>query len=205
MTGDGVSRRWSRRGLLAGVGLSVLGARTATAAAQMTSTTATNPIPTDAMLIAGLLQVEGQVADVYARAIASGALTGAGLSLAREVLSHERAHTVALRRELRALGGSELPLPGTAKALEGALATHHVTVNLGAARTGRHWLKLLADVEDVLERNYHLAISELRRPALMTLCAEILGSEAQHSALLGEMLSPRNVQKALPNAFINGD
>ena len=168
------------------------------------TTTAQPPIPTDPMLIALLLQIEGQVSDVYVRAIASGVLTGAALSLAREVLAHERAHAAALGRELRALGGSELPLPGSEKALERALRTHHVNVDLSAHRTVRHWLKLLADVEDVLERNYHLAISELRRPALLTLCAEILGSEAQHSALLGEMLSPRNVEKALPNAFING-
>jgi hypothetical protein len=78
-------------------------------------------------------------------------------------------------------------------------------VDFSHSRTPRRWLKLLAGVEDVLERNYHLAISELRRPALLTLCAEILGSEAQHSALLGELLSPRNVEKAVPNAFINGD
>ena len=169
------------------------------------TTAVATPIPTDAMLIAGLLQIEGQVAEVYARAIASGVLAGAALTLARQVLAHERSHAAALRRELRALGGSELPLPGSEKALERALRTHHMNVDFSAHRTFRHWLKLLADVERALERNYHLAISELRRPQLMTLCAEILGSEAQHSALLGDMLSPRNVERALPNAFINGD
>jgi hypothetical protein len=195
----------TRRCLLGGaaaVSAGLAGGAAATARAQ--TGTGEKPIPTDPMLIAGLLQVEGQVADVYVRAIASGALTGAGLSLARELLSYERLHAAALHRELRRLSGIELPLPGSEEALQRALATHHVIVDLSAQRTARHWLKLLADVEDVLERNYHLAISELRRPALMTLCAEILGSEAQHSAVLGELLSPRNVQKALPNAFING-
>jgi hypothetical protein len=160
--------------------------------------------PSDAMLIAGLVQVEGQVEDVYARAIASGTLGGHPLALAREVLGHERSHAAALRRELGRLHGTELPLPRTQRALQTALAVHHVKVDLSRKRTTREWLRLLADVEDVLERNYHLAISELRRPALMTLCSEILGSEAQHSALLGEMLSPRNVEKALPNVFVNG-
>jgi hypothetical protein len=160
--------------------------------------------PSDATLVAQLIVLERVMQDVYGRAIASGKLDSAGLALAHDVLGHERAHESVLLRELRLLRGSELPTPRSTRELEKELAKHHTKVALDRHRSGRGWLKLLVDVEDVLERNYHTAISILRRTTLLTLASEILASEAQHSALLGDLLSPRNVQKALPNAFING-
>jgi hypothetical protein len=162
------------------------------------------PPLSDAELVAQLIVLEQVMQDVYARAIASGQLDSGGLALAREVLGHERIHESALRRELRWLHGTALLVPGSTKALEKELAKHHTKVDFGRHRSGRGWLKLLVDVEDVLERNYHTAISILRSTSLLTLASEILASEAQHSAVLGDLLSPRNVQKALPNAFING-
>jgi hypothetical protein len=162
------------------------------------------PPPSDTTLLAQLIVLERVMQDVYGRAIASGQLDSGGLGLAHEVLGHERAHESVLLGELRSLGGSALPVPRSTKELEQELAKHHTKVALDRHRSGRGWLKLLADVEDVLERNYHTAISILRSTSLLTLAAEILASEAQHSALLGDLLSPRNVQKALPNAFING-
>jgi hypothetical protein len=163
------------------------------------------PPPSDAVLIAMMLQIEQLAVAVYERAIASGRLLRPSISLAREVLAHERLHASALRRELRRLRGHELREPRTVKQLQAALSTHHTKVDFSVDRADRDWLKLLSDVEDVLERNYHLTISELRRASLLTLCAEILASEAQHSALLGELLSPHNVEDAVPNAFINGN
>jgi hypothetical protein len=160
--------------------------------------------PTDGMLIATMVQIEDLVAAVYERAIASGKLLGSARALAVQVLGHERLHAAALRRELRTLHRGELPEPRSTTELQAALATHHVKADLSKDRTDSEWLNLLVDAEHVLERNYHMTISELRSGALLTLCSEILGSEAQHSALLGELLSPRNVEDALPSAFING-
>jgi hypothetical protein len=162
------------------------------------------PPPSDATLVAQLIVLERVIQDVYGRAIASGQLDNGGLALAREVLGHEQVHESVLRRQLRLLSGHALPVPHTTEELEKELAKHHTKVALDRHRSGRGWLKLLVDVEDVLERNYHTAISILRSTSLLTLASEILASEAQHSALLGEELSPRNVQKALPHAFING-
>jgi hypothetical protein len=160
--------------------------------------------PSDAALIAMMLQIEDLAAAVYERAIGSGRLLRASTSLARQLLGHERLHASALRRELGRLRGHQLREARTVKQLQAALSTHHTTVDFSVDRADRDWLRLLSDVEDMLERNYHLAISELRRASLLTLCAEILASEAQHSALLGELLSPDNVEDAVPNAFING-
>lgn len=167
-------------------------------------TGAAKPLPSDAMLIARMVQIEDLVAAVYARAVASGRLLRSTASLARQVLDHERQHAAALRRALSSLHGHPLPEPRSAKGLQAALSAHHVKADFTKDLGERDWLKLLANVEGVLERNYHLTISELRRAALLTLCSEILASEAQHSALLGELLSPRNVEDALPSAFVNG-
>jgi hypothetical protein len=193
----------------AGVACAAVPAAAAASTGTAWTTGATSPggsiaTPPDSDQLAGLLQVEGVMAGAYALAISSGTLTASSLALANELLGHERAHAAALRRELRALGGAELPLQTTPAGLQVALATHHVKVDFAKIRTERQWLRLLADVEDVLERNYHQALTDLRRRPLMTLCAEIVGSEAQHSALLGELLSPHDVDQAVPNAFVNG-
>ncbi|MHB8694552.1 MAG: ferritin-like domain-containing protein [Solirubrobacteraceae bacterium] len=197
----------SRRRLLAdGARLAAAGAAggALSSACAAGAETRKKPPPSDAMLVAQLIVLERVMQDVYGRAITSGQLDSGGLALAHEVLGHERIHESELRRQLRLLSGTALPVPRSTKELEKELAKHHTKVALDRHRSGRGWLKLLVDVEDVLERNYHTAISILRSSSLLTLASEILASEAQHSALLGDLLSPRNVQKALPNAFING-
>jgi hypothetical protein len=159
--------------------------------------------PSDAALMAGLVAVERQVLFVYERALRSGALQGRSLRTVEEIAAHERAHIAALERVLPALGVAAPGGPANVRAAAAALAKHHVAVDLRRPRRERAWVKLLGDVEDVLERNYHLAISLLRAPALMRLCAEIMASEGQHSALLAT-LRQHNLRKALPNAFVNG-
>jgi hypothetical protein len=161
------------------------------------------PPPSDAQLMAGLVAVEREVLFVYERALGSGELKARWLRTVQEIAAHERAHIAALLRVLPALGASAPPGPAGVSAANAALAKHHMDVDLRRHRHEKDWVKLLGDVEDVLERNYHLAISLLRAPALIRLCAEIMASEGQHSALLAT-LRERDVRKALPDAFVNG-
>lgn len=173
-------------------------------AAAAAAGSSTKPVPSDAELMAALLGVEQLVAFVYDRALRSGELGPRTARLTRELLAHEHAHARSLEALLPRLGVPAPPAPRTTDEAERALRTHHTVIDFHRRRSTRAWIRVMLDVEDVLERNYHTAISELRHPALLTLCAEILASEAQHSALLGELLQPHKANKALPSAFING-
>jgi Ferritin-like domain len=158
----------------------------------------------DAELIAGLAALERLAVYVYARALRSGQLSHHLHAAARQIAGHEREHADSLIAELPALGASAALAPGGDAAAEAALARHHVMVKFASLHSSRGWLRLLISVEEMLERNYHAALAELGRPALLRLCAEIMASEAQHSAVLGELLEPHDIDKALPNAFVNG-
>jgi hypothetical protein len=158
----------------------------------------------EAQALRQLAAVEQLAIFSYEQALEARALSGAGRSLARQVLVYERAHLRALAGRLAALGALPPAPPGGPRAAARALAGHHMRVSFARRRSARGWLGLLFDVEELLERNYHTALAQLRAPALLELCAEIYASEAQHGALLGELLHPRAPQLALPDAFVNG-
>lgn len=194
----------TRRQLLA-QGAALAGAAGLAVAAPAAQAAAAKPVPSDGALISLLAGVELLVAYVYDRALASGELAAAFIPLAETIVGHERAHARTLSAELPALGGPAPSSPANDREAEQALMTHHTKVDLAASRTSDAWVKLLFDVEQVLERNYHQAISELRRPALIRLCAEILASEGQHAFLLEWMRYPTKIEKALRSPFVNGD
>ncbi len=193
----------TRRQLLAeGAALAAVGLAAGAPAAWAATT---KPIPSDGELISMLAGLELLVAYVYDRAIASGELAASVEPLAQAIVAHERAHARALMAELPALGGPAPSAPGSDHEAEQALVSHHTQVDLAARRSDDGWLKLLFDIEQVLERNYHEAISELRRSALVRLCAEILASEGQHEFLLERARYPRKIEKELRSPFVNGD
>jgi len=155
-------------------------------------------------VLAQLAALEQLAIFSYSQALRAPALSGAGRALAGEVLAYEHAHLRALAARLKPLGISPPTPPSGPRAAARALAGHHLHVSFARRRSGGGWLGLLFDVEEVLERNYHAALAQLRSAPLLELCAEIYASEAQHSALLGELLHPRKPQLALPDAFVNG-
>jgi hypothetical protein len=160
--------------------------------------------PSDPQLLAGLLSLEFAVAYAYQSALAARELGACARPLVNELLAHERFHARVLRRALTTLRSVAPAPPRTRAAAERVLARGHVRAQLGQRRGERGWVGLLYDTESLLERNYHTALVELRNPALQELCAEIYASEAQHSALLGELLHPREPALVLPAAFVNG-
>ncbi len=176
------------------------------AAAESTTSSAADgtPPPTDAVIIGGLVSVELLIEYVYLRALRSGSLSRRPQRLAQQIAAHELAHAQALSAELPRLGATAPNGPGDDAAAEAALSKHHVQVQFDKVRTERDWLRLMLSVEDVLERNYHQALFQLRRSRLLRLCAEIYASEAQHSAVLGVMRHPGDIKKAVPAAFVNG-
>jgi hypothetical protein len=176
----------------------------AEAAPEQALAAAAGPAPSDAALMAELVRVEQLAVYVYARAVASGRLAPALERLAREILEHERAHARVMVGRLPALGIAPPPAPRSDAEAKAGLVLHHTGVDFARLRSERQWLRLLLGVEQVLLRNYHRAIAHLRRVTLLELCAETLASHAQHSALLGQLQSPRYARTALSTAFING-
>lgn len=169
------------------------------------STTRSVPLPSDSQLLGSLLGVELLAEFVYRRAAASGQLSPRLHRLAAQLAVHERVHGAAVGAELVRLDSSTPGGPDGDGDAEAALSQHHIDVDLAALHTDRQWLHLMLSVEDVLERNYHQAIGQLRRPRLLHLAAEIIASEAQHSAVLGRLLHPGDIDKSVPNAFVNGN
>jgi hypothetical protein len=196
----------TRRQLLArGAAVAATGLVTDPVAARAATT---KPVPSDGEIVAMIAGIELLVAYVYDRAITSARLPPAVLTLAQEIVGHERTHADTLVAQLPALDGGTIAAPGPPRddaAAEKALATHHTKVVLGHSRTSREWIRLLFDIEEVLERNYHLAISQLRHASLLRLAAEILASEGQHALLLDELLHPGKADKWLASPFVNGD
>jgi hypothetical protein len=160
--------------------------------------------PSDVELVTGLAGIELLAQFVYRRALDSGVLTDHMQRLSTQIAAHERAHAQALSSELARLGGAPPGAPTGDGDAETALAQHHIKVEVAALPKQRQWLHLMLEMEDVLERNYHAAIVNLRRPRLLRLASSIIASEAQHSAVLGRLLHPGEIDKALPNAFVNG-
>ncbi len=175
------------------------------AAASTTSSTSPGPAPpSDAAIIGVLVSVELLSEYVYLRALRSGKLSGRSHRVARQIAAHERAHARALSAELPVLGGSPPGGPNSDADAKARLLPHHVNVQFDKLRTDRDWLRLMLSVEDVLERNYHQALFQLRRAGLLRLATGIYASEAQHSAVLGVLRHPGDIKKAVPSAFVNG-
>jgi hypothetical protein len=160
--------------------------------------------PSDQSLLAGLLAIEQAAAYAYERALGAGQLDATAQKLVGRVLACERAHALALGGHLRQLGAALPAAPADAVAAEGVLARGHVRAAFARRRDARGWLGLLVDIEDLLERNYHTALIELRSSELAELCAQIYANEAQHSALLALLLHPDDPSAVVGQAFVNG-
>lgn len=159
---------------------------------------------TDANLVQGLIGAELLAAAVYDHVLATGLLSGRSERAAHGLLAHEHAHAAALQTELRILGSAAPAGPADTKAIQTALSDHHVTRSLTDLHRERDCLDLLLDLENLMEGAYYQAMSKLVRPRLLTLGAQILASEAQHYALLGELRRHKDFSRAVPYAFVEG-
>jgi hypothetical protein len=202
-----LTRRELVTGAVAFGGATIAAGAFARAAAGSSSTSSTSqgtPPPSDAMIVGGLVSVELLIQYVYLRALRSGRLSRRPHRLAQQIAAHELAHAQALSTELLTLGAVAPSGPSNDGDAEAALLNHHVPVQFDMLRTDRDWLRLMLSVEDVLERNYHHALFQLRHVRLLRLSAQIYASEAQHSAVLGVLRHPGDIKKAVPAAFVNG-
>ncbi len=160
---------------------------------------------TEAEILTGLLVVELLVVYAYRRALEIAPLSAPVRSLASLVLTHEHAHVARLSDELARRGA---PLPDGPADLAAAnleVEQHsQVPVTFLKAKTEHDWLRLLVGVERVAEGAYYLATAKLTTPRYLSLAAETMASDAQHAGWVALHLHKGEIDKAVPNAFVQG-
>jgi ferritin-like protein len=158
----------------------------------------------DAQLLADLLAVEMLAVAVYQHVLATTLLSPRAQTVARKVLGQERAHAAAMGAELARLGQTPPVPPSDERQIAQQLSQRHVSRSLTDLHNEHDALDLLLDVEGVAEGAYYAAMSKLHRTPLIQLAAEILASEAQHEAVLGELRRGKDFSRAAPYAFVEG-
>lgn len=180
------TRRALLRSAVAGVsaaGVSAAGVSAAAAAIR-------GPRSSDAHTLLKLLNVERRLAAAYDQVLAAGALNVIVSAEVSGFRDQERRHLAALTRALGPIaappGLRTLPPAGPAPQSQAAA------------------LALLLASESHAQAAYYDAMGKLKDPGLARLAAEIMASEAQHSALLQALKNPRNLPAATPEAFVTG-
>jgi Ferritin-like domain len=159
----------------------------------------------DGAVLASLLRVEHVLVFAYERALAAGVLSPSAQPILSSLLEQERAHVHALSVDLTGRGGlggtAPAPLKGTA-AFESELRHLRVRRSPARLRNERQYVRFLIDLEMLIARHYRYAIARLNTGKALSLAAEIMANEAQHATAMSELLSPGNVKRAVPSAFV---
>lgn len=175
------------------------------AAAMLAQRSLAAPTQTDGELVSTLLGAEMLAVFVYGHAVHSGILTGERQRLARHLLGQERAHVRALSPTLLRLGGSApAPLANVSDA-DKLMAASGVTASLTQLHSEDDVIRLLVKLEVALERSYYVAMASLEDTELQHTAAQVLANEAQHATVLVELLFPGDVDKAVPESFVEGN
>lgn len=202
MTGSSrvqLSRRDLIAGAAAGAGLwtidaTTLGAPSAEAAAPQT----------DAELIRAIVSVELLVVFCYQQVLSSGKLSPATEHVVRQLLDHEHTHVDVLSADLEELGQEPPDLPASVEDADAELSVLHGSATLASLSSEQDCLRLLEQVEQLVQGAYYVSMSKLSDVKLARTCASILGAEAQHYTALAGLLHPGDINKAVPGAFVEG-
>jgi rubrerythrin len=160
--------------------------------------------PGAAAALSNALAVELLVVFCYRQLLAAGKLGAEAEQLASLILGHEEAHVHALEAELRQLGGSPPPAPGTVGQADNQLAARHASGSLSRVRTERGALDLLYDLEAIAVGAHYKALDKLSDPQLVRTSLEIMGVEAQHASAIGALIHPGKFEKIVPLSYVRG-
>jgi hypothetical protein len=158
----------------------------------------------DADRLHRLLSVELLMLYCYEHVIGGPLLKPHARRLLDPLRAHEEAHIKVLRSHLVALGGVPPGPPVTVEEANRDLARRSVGGRLGQLKGARDALYLLLAMEQVVLGAYFVAVGKLEDRRLLRLAASIMGSEAQHEALVGAALYPGRADAAVPYALIQG-
>jgi Ferritin-like domain len=154
--------------------------------------------------MARLLSVEMLSVYIYDHVISSSLLSAASRRALVPLRDNDRAHAEAWRERLKRAGGVAPSAPGSVAQANRALAHRKVGGRLGQLKGAKDALFLLLGVERVTVGAYFVALAKLRTRSLMTLSAEIMANDAQHEALIGELLYPKRPGVAVPYGLVQG-
>ena len=118
--------------------------------------------------------------------------------------AQEEAHVHALRTRLAALGAPAPPSPASVTQADHELSHRKVRERLGQLKGQMDALHLLLSVERVVVGAYFVALTKLADPSLVTLSAQIMANDAQHEAIIGELLYAGSAQQAVPYGLVQG-
>jgi hypothetical protein len=158
----------------------------------------------DADRLRRLISVELLMLYSYDHILSGSLLDARSRRLLTPLRAHEQAHVRVLSAHLAELGGTAPAPPATVREADRDLARRGVAGRLGQLTGGRDALFLLLAAEKVVVGAYFVALIKLNDLRLVTLAAQIMASDAQHEALVGEALYPGDAQKAVPSALVQG-
>lgn len=165
---------------------------------------AQTPAATPAQALGATLSLELLAVFAYQRVARHPALKPLVAQVVAEYLTHEQQHAQALTGELARLGVAPPPGPANAKAADAILSAHGGTGSFSALHSQRDCLRILQQVESVVQGGYFLAVAQVADPAIVRTFAEIMAAEAQHSTSLTGLLHPGGIDRAVPYAFVEG-
>jgi len=200
----GLTRRQVVARGLGGASVAGLGATTAGLGSAASAAAAAGAAIVDADRLRRLVSVELLLLYCYEQILAGPLLRPRARRLLSPLVGHEEAHVRALSAHLAALGGRAPSPPRSVRVADHDLARRGVGGRLGQLRGGRDALFLLLAVEQVVVGAYFVALTKLGDPRLITLAAQIMASDAQHEALIGEAIHPGDAQKDVPSGLVQG-
>lgn len=151
-----------------------------------------------------LMSVELLLLYVYDHVLAGSVLPPGARRAMAQLRAHEQAHVSALRSRLRTRGAGQPSAPPSLAAANRYLARRKVRGRLGQLQGPDDALHLLLALERVAVGAYFVALREIRNPALIVLAAQIMASDAQHEAIVGEQLNPGQIASAVPYGLVQG-
>jgi ferritin-like protein len=162
------------------------------------------PGAADVARLQRLMSIELLLLYVYDHVVGSSILPPSARRTMAELQAHERAHVAALSARLRARGARQPPPPPSISTANRYLARRNVRGRLGQLQGADDALHLLLALERVTVGAYFVALREMRDPGLIVLAAQIMASDAQHEAIVGEQLYPGDVPSAVPYGLVQG-
>jgi hypothetical protein len=199
---DGATRRdLLRRGVtasLAGAGATALLAPAARAAS------VPSPPLTEGERLQRLLSVKLLSLFVYQQVLSSTVLGARARRALMPLRAHEQAHVRVLSARASSLGEVIPPGPASAADADRDLAHRQVPSRLGQLRGAHDALRLLLSVERVTIGVCFVALTTLETPDLIRLAAQIMATDAQHEAVVGEVRYPGSGAMAVPYGLVQG-
>jgi Ferritin-like domain len=201
--------RTRRELLLTGAGAAaaatVIGTSRASAAAgSSTDGAGSGPPETESSRVYRLLDAELLVLFTYDHILAGSTLPADARRTLSPLRAQEHAHVHALRGKLASLGS---PAPSGPASVEGAdadLARRDVKGRLGQLQGPQDALRLLLAIERVVIGAYFVALAKLEDRRLIGLVTRMMANDAQHEALVGELMYPTDPHKAVPFGLVQG-